>query len=349
MEENFQLLLDSNSAGLEKIASEQNKVTQELFIIRNKQSETVSKFTSIQSFISHLEEIMTDIKSKVQTQKSSASITPNLTHPQRTSVIVKNPEKKSISKMTTTSKDAPSKNLKKMLFIGDALSKFANVKEIENEIKGKVITSKAYTSVFDQTANIAKDAPHFPDRNFLHVVPNEALKDSYDHLIVQAGSVDISNLKTNVDNPYEYMHYYEQEAVKSAKYVFESCVTALEKQPSLRSVILMQQTPRYDNSVTDPLSLKASLSQLFNNTLNELHNNSMMKHKIFIGKHDLECVGSVRAARYIDVKTGKFDGVHLYGRLGTKAYTNSVLNILKAAFLSNSQAPFGRNYTSGNW
>ena len=111
----------------------------------------------------------------------------------------------------------------------------------------------------------------------------------------------------------------------------------------------MDMIPRYDPRENDPLNLKPTLVQIFNNTILELWMSSVFKDKIVVGHHALECSGGIREARYRDSIGNKFDGVHLYGRLGTKAYTNSVLNILKAAFLSNSQAPFGRNYTSGNW
>ena len=91
----------------------------------------------------------------------------------------------------------------------------------------------------------------------------------------------------------------------------------------------MKQTPRYDPPAVDPLSLKPQLSELFNKTWEELRDNCHLKQKIFIGSHNLECSGATRAARYIDVNTGKYDGVQLFGRLGVKAYTNSILNLLK--------------------
>jgi hypothetical protein len=58
---------------------------------------------------------------------------------------------------------------------------------------------------------------------------------------------------------------------------------------------------------------------------------SPLKNKIFVGTHNIECSGGIREARYRCTKSGKYDGVHLYGTTGTKAYTNSVMNILKAA------------------
>ena len=45
-------------------------------------------------------------------------------------------------------------------------------------------------------------------------------------------------------------------------------------------------------------------------------------------------MGVIKEARYRETKTGQFYGIHLYGSSGQKAYTNSVLNILKGSQLA---------------
>ena len=60
-----------------------------------------------------------------------------------------------------------------------------------------------------------------------------------------------------------------------------------------------------------------------------------LKERLVIGAHNLECSGGVHEARYRDIKTGKYDGVHLYGPSGRKAFSVSVLNILKNAGIVN--------------
>ena len=158
-------------------------------------------------------------------------------------------------------------------------------------------------------------------------------------MVVQTGSVDISNLKVDVD-PEKHLEYFRQEAVMSAKNIFDSCLLALDRQPSLKSVVIMKQTPRYDPLSVDPLSIRPALSQLFNNTLTELWISCPMKNKIYIGTHNIDCTGAIQSARYRHTKTGRFDGVHLYGTTGSKAYTKSVLNILKSASLFSSEEDY---------
>ena len=99
----------------------------------------------------------------------------------------------------------------------------------------------------------------------------------------------------------------------------------------------MKQTPRYDPRSVDPLSLKPVLSQLFNNTLVELWMNSPHKEYIFVGTHNFDCTGAIQAARYQHTKSGRFDGIHLYGSSGQKAYTKSMINILGLAGLISSE------------
>ena len=68
--------------------------------------------------------------------------------------------------------------------------------------------------------------------------------------------------------------------------------------------------------------------------------NSQFKDKIFIGNHNIDCTGAIRESRYRETKTNRFDGIHLIGSSGKKAYTKSVLNILKTAKLTASEYDF---------
>ena len=102
----------------------------------------------------------------------------------------------------------------------------------------------------------------------------------------------------------------------------------------------MKQIPRYDPSDVDPLSLNASLSLLFNNTMTNLWMESPYKEQIFIGSHNIECTGAIREARYRHTKSGRCDYIHLWGASGSKVYTLSVLHILRAAHVTSSEHNF---------
>ena len=188
-------------------------------------------------------------------------------------------------------------------------------------------------------SNVAKQPARYPSSNFTDVVHNQVSKSDFNCLVIQAGSVDITNLNTK-DDPEQYMEYFRQEAVMSATNIFNAGINALKTQPTLTKVVIMKQIPRYDPSDVDPLSLKPSLSLLFNNTMTNLWMESPYKEKIFIGTHNIECSGSIREARYRHTKSGRCDYVHLWGSSGSKSYTLSVLHILRAAHVTSSEHLF---------
>ena len=81
------------------------------------------------------------------------------------------------------------------------------------------------------------------------------------------------------------------------------------------------------------------MSYQFNNDLEQFAADANLSRKVVVSNHNLECDGAVREARYKDTKSGRFNGVNLYGPSGKKAYTSSLLNILKSANLVKAQPP----------
>ena len=57
---------------------------------------------------------------------------------------------------------------------------------------------------------------------------------------------------------------------------------------------------------------------------------SLFKDKISIGCHELDDygVGKTHSNRYVNLKTGKYDGVHYLGPKGSLDYTRSFTNII---------------------
>ena len=133
---------------------------------------------------------------------------------------------------------------------------------------------------------------------------------------------------------FEYIEYFKQETVLSARRFFKTGEKAISTNKGLEKVVMMKQTPRYDPATVDPLCIKPALAELYNNTMTEQWMNSQYKEKIIIGNHNIDCVGAIKESRYRVTKTGKYDGIHLFGSSGRKAYTNSVINILNLAQLT---------------
>ena len=145
--------------------------------------------------------------------------------------------------------------------------------------------------------------------------------------------MDITNLKTESAKSQQFIEYFKQKTIISANNTFQAVVNAALEHPELKQIVLMKQIPRYDSGI------KQMLSKLFNDTLDQLYDSYPKKNKIILGNHSLDCSGGIFEARYRNSQTRKFDGIHLYGPSGIKAYTTSVLSILNSAQLVRTQPP----------
>ena len=182
---------------LKLILENHNSIKQELFVIRNKQVE-----------ISASENKKTESASKL---KGSSS-------PTRTS----SPKKSSTAPVPATSSTpatAAEPTERKTLLVGDSISANVNLGALEIVTQSTFTTARAYSTIHDTVENPAKYKAKFPKSNFAEVVPAQLSKDKYQNLIMQAGSVDITNLNTK-DNPSEYIEYFKQETVLSARRFF---------------------------------------------------------------------------------------------------------------------------------
>ena len=185
----------------------------------------------------------------------------------------------------------------KILLIGDSISANIDIGHLAHATNAKFSQERAYSSVNETASNIYKQLPKFPKLNFTDVVPAELRKGNFHYLVLQAPSVDITNLNTDV-HPSQYSKYFQQETLKSAHKFFSVVENALEVKPTLHKVIVLKLIPRYDPPSVDPLGLKSDLSRMFNEELEELCMSSRFQSKIFVGSHNIDCTGAIRESRY---------------------------------------------------
>ena len=191
--------------------------------------------------------------------------------------------------------------------VGDSISGNLHKKTIETATKAKLRIAKAYSSIHENVTHKGKHSPKFPTKIFNDVFKNELKKNKEDILIVQSGSVDITNLKTESAND-EHFEYFKQQSVMSAINLFTAVTNAAANHPHLKKIIILKQIPRYD--FPNPPGLKHCLSQLYNETLDQLYAKCAFKDKLSIGNHSLGCSGGILQAKYNNIQSGKFDGTH---------------------------------------
>ena len=222
----------------------------------------------------------------------------------------------------------------KVLLVADSVGRNVELNKIEKSENIRIRTVKAYSSVRNKSAK-------WPELNVADVTKRELSAtlhgDKYDMLLLSAPTVDITNLDTSKLKPSDNTEAFKQEVIVSCQNMISVAHHALTQNTGLKKVILMSHPPRFDRSVVDPLSLKPALAKVANTTLHQLWLDSPHKDKIFIGEHRLDCSDSTQVLRYTDERTNRYDGIHMYGSSGKRAYTASVLAILNKALSPNTE------------
>ena len=119
-----------------------------------------------------------------------------------------------------------------------------------------------YAAVF-HFSSLARNAfKKFPESNFTSVIPAMLNSDTFDHLIVQAGSVDITNLKTKV----QPTKYFRQETVISAKNLFSACEYCQNCRQLVNTVKTVDSWRKFSKFLTDGTSCE-SYRQMINSEL----------------------------------------------------------------------------------
>ena len=219
----------------------------------------------------------------------------------------------------------------RVLLVGDSIAHNSQVRKIEVVTDTTIKTAKAYSSVFDQSAR-------FKHQNINDVTKKELRDAPFDHVVLAAPTVDISNLNTENVKATDNVDGFKEKVRISCKNMMKTVQDALTNVPELKVVTIMNHSPRYDTSDVDPAGIKPILANFANAYFLELWLASPLKDKIIIGSHTLECSGDVKMRRYTDDRNRRYDGVHLYGSSGREAYTDSVINILFPSFQSQASA-----------
>ena len=126
-----------------------------------------------------------------------------------------------------------------------------------------------------------------------------------------------------------------EEATQSARKLFCLAESALVNFPTLRKVVLMKRTPRFDLTEDDPLGLKPQLSSLADSVSFSYWCESRFRNKIVLGGHTVPQGESQHSVYGVPGSKG-YDGIHMRGPSGRHFLTESILKVLVKANLANS-------------
>ena len=307
-----------------KIFDDNNTIKQELFILKNQTKNLCGDIMQ--------EEVVSKTMNSQKLQESSKTKPAIFVPPPVNEKQVKTPHIEAARVPPPRSTRYP-----KVCIIGDSISGGLDNKMIAKTMNAEVRAVRAYSTLQDTKENVAREETKFPEKSFQRVIEKEVENSETDILIVQSTSIDITNFKTSNENVMKYSEYFKQETIIAASNLVTAVENTLKSNPRIKKAIIMKQIPRYDHIANDPQGIKSTLRQLYNDSIEKQLTNSPLKDKMILGNHELECTGAVREARY---RSGmKYDGIHMSGPSGRKAYMESVLMILRSAGLIKISPP----------
>ena len=231
---------------------------------------------------------------------------------------------------TKTNQQKRIKNKDKLLYLTDSIGRNIAFPPIEKKTGCIIKTATAYSSTRDQKAK-------HPEINLKDVARPELEKSDYDYVLIHNASVDTSNVNT-LEKPFENMEKFQAEVKQSRRNIFSIAENAIEENPNIKKIVICDQTPRFDLEKDDPYQIKAQLATFGNAFCKELLETSKFKDKIVVGEHKLEMTDSKIAGVYGAMGSANFDGIHMRGVNGKKAFTSSIENILKEASIIKEEA-----------
>jgi hypothetical protein len=114
---------------------------------------------------------------------------------------------------------------------------------------------------FIPPCTISKRLISFSLKNFRAVVPEVLEDENIDTVILQTGSIEITNIKVNEammdtskdieDYKKEWLYHVEKDSIN----LFEIAEEAIKKKPNLK-VVIIKRLPRFDRSTHDIIGIK---------------------------------------------------------------------------------------------
>ena len=204
----------------------------------------------------------------------------------------------------------------KVLFVGDPIAQKLNFRKMEVVTKTTIKTAKGYGSGWEERAKKKNE-------NMTDVTKHELEKDSFERLVLAAPTEDITNL--NYDNDTKVL---KEDIRHSCLNIMNIAENALADHKTLKNVTILDHTPRFDSTRSDPRGIKNNLVMFANSYMRELLIDSPHSKSIHVGSHSLD--------------TDRRNNWH------TDEHTGSVTNILLTSFqsMSNRQYMSEENHTT---
>jgi hypothetical protein len=233
----------------------------------------------------------------------------------------------------------------KVAWVGTSLSKQLSKTKFENDLKVDLKIERAYCIVNEADA-------HFPEKNFGAVVPKVVGNDDIDTLVLQAGSIEITNLDVNktVKDPKKKIEVYKKQwfekVEKDSSNLFDVAEDALKNSAHLQKVIIIKRLPRFDPKKNDSLGIKSQLSKYANTCYDQLWVKRGRPENIHIVNLDgLDSTEYLRNIIYGGESKDNYDGIHFRGAHAARHFTYRSIEAVKSIIVGplKQRAPQPKN------
>ena len=237
--------------------------------------------------------------------------------------------KTELGKHKTESHNSPNKEVYMTgLLIGDSHIKSVSNRILERACKGENLRNPARTkpsegSAYTTTKYTAK--AKYPESNLEDRVPDLLREKSYDYMITLTPSNNITNMK-DIENHTQY-----QLAEETATETLGVVEKALKDSNTLKDVMIVELPPRVDSKKLQ------HLTEYSNFVLREAVRKSSLNHRITIASLDSLWDYSEQEI-YGHPDSSRYDGIHMRGKQGSKAYTRCIEEAVRSSRFSNTSS-----------
>ena len=221
-------------------------------------------------------------------------------------------------------------------WVGSTISKVMDEKKFEKSTKSNVKFVRAYGITEENESSHPKATLGFPNQSFQKVVPEVINNNNIDTLVMEAGSIEITNIKVNkalMDTSKDIKEYKKQwfdQVEEDSKKLFKIAEDAIKHKPALK-VVIIKRIPRFDCSSQDILGIRSTLSNFANSVYDQLWTKSGSPENIKIAelKLNVEHSGYLKSLIFGSKTEDNFDGIHLNGQGASRHFTYRAVQVMQ--------------------
>ena len=226
---------------------------------------------------------------------------------------------KEVTKDRTKYRNSKQKSKHRVTWVGTSISKVLDREKFEKDVKVDLTVEKAYC---------IKEEGRFKKLNFAAIVPEIVNKGEVDTLVLQTGSIEITNVDVNKammdasKDLSEYKREWYSKAEEDSVNLFNIAEGAIARDPNL-NVVIVKRLSRFDRTSSDISGIKTQLSKFANHVYDQLWLKRGSPDRIHIIELALGCdkYPHLRNIVYGKHNNPKYDGIHLTGDAAGRHFT----------------------------